>query len=95
MNELPKFIPIITPEAMECFKNLSKYFTHAIIPYYTMIDNEDIPLPKGTIFILSSIMPDELLMEPETIHHFIRVAKKATHQMGNSMGHAHIHKQLP
>ena len=70
--ELPRFIPIVTPDSIHIFDRLAGYFECAIIPYYTLLSTDPLSLRLGkdTKWILSSIMPDKLLLEEDTHHHF-------------------------
>ena len=78
MTKLPRFIPIVTPDSINIFNRLAEYFEYAIIPYYTLLSNEPLGprLRRDTKWILSSIMPDKLLLEKDTHHHFAEKARK-------------------
>lgn len=72
MMKLPRFIPIVTPESMNIFNRLAEHFEYAILPYYTLLstDTLGLRLRQDTKWILSSIMPDKLLLEKDTHHYF-------------------------
>jgi len=76
MRELPRFIPIVTPDSIEVFNRLGEYYEYAIIPYYTLLSGSilGLRLRRGTHWILSSIMPDKLLLEEDTHRHFAEKA---------------------
>lgn len=77
--KLPGFIPIVFPENLNIFLEAAEYFTHAIIPAY-LITDENIQEIKDKIekteieWILSSIMPDELLLTKTTLDNFLELA---------------------
>jgi|Deesub1362B_J571_1020462.scaffolds.fasta_scaffold00004_125 hypothetical protein len=75
-----RYMPIVTPESIDTFNHTGRLFKEAIIPYHTTLD-EPIQrfkekLHRETRWILSSIMPDELLEEPETHRDFHRQANE-------------------
>jgi len=78
MTKLPRFIPIVTPDSINIFNKLAEYFEYAIIPYYILLSNESLGLRlrQDTKWILSSIMPDKLLLEKDTHHHFAEKARE-------------------
>ena len=78
MSGLPRFIPIVTPDSIDIFNSLSDVFKYAIIPYYTVVSGGR-PYPRlsrRTKWILSSIMPDELLLNSDIHRYYLEVAEK-------------------
>ena len=75
---LSRYIPIVTQSSIEIFDNISRQFSYAIIPYYTITDVLGLKkkLAKTVTFILSSIMPDEYLLQKDTYKQFIDTARK-------------------
>jgi len=78
MTKLPKFIPIVTPQSLRVFQDLSEEFEYAVIPYYTLISPSIVNyrLTERVKWILSSIMPDELLLKEDTHILFRKTAEE-------------------
>jgi len=76
--KLTRYIPIVSPESIDIFNELSHEFEYAIIPYYTIIWPRSLKpkLSKKVKWILSSIMPDDLLREKDTHIKFRKLAEE-------------------
>ena len=78
---LPRFIPTVFPENLDIFIEVGRCFTHAILPAY-LITEENIEEVEKKIWetdiewILSSIMPDEMLLEKGVLDRFLELADK-------------------
>lgn len=78
---LPRFTPIVNPEALEHIGGLLDEFQYAILPYY-LVWHRDADSLRHDLneydveWILSSIMPDEALLRNDTHAKFLEFVTK-------------------
>ena len=76
---LPRFIPIVTPVSVSVFREVSRFFSFAVIPYYSVAREGGFTferrLPNSISYILSSIMPDEYLSMEGICERFMNAAR--------------------